>query len=180
MAKPLWRMALLAAGESLVQRQVKIPSQSELYQMLKHLPQKKPRCWKPIVESIDMSQYNPLDGQHQDMGYALPVWMGDAVPEVQEEVKTAIMQKCWCWRNSHWWCKRCHPSPVSLQATPWTLGFRNVACYLRYSTKSQLQRVRRQRSYLRSIPSLLRLWVRMALLESILMIHFTMRFMFNS
>lgn len=41
--------------------------------------------WNPI----DMGQYNPLDGQHQDMGYAPPIWMGDAVPEVQEEAKTA-------------------------------------------------------------------------------------------
>jgi len=41
--------------------------------------------WNPI----DMGQYNPMDGHHQDMGYAPPVWMGDAMPEVTEEVKTA-------------------------------------------------------------------------------------------
>ena len=41
--------------------------------------------WNPI----DMGQYNPLDGHHQDMGYAPPGWMSDAVPEVSQELPTA-------------------------------------------------------------------------------------------
>jgi len=41
--------------------------------------------WNPI----DMGQYNPLDGHTQDLGYAPPVWMGDAVPEIAEQPRTA-------------------------------------------------------------------------------------------
>lgn len=49
------------------------------------VPQDESPSWNPI----DMGQYNPMDAHTQDMGYAPPVWMGDEVPEVSEQPKTA-------------------------------------------------------------------------------------------
>jgi hypothetical protein len=48
-------------------------------------PQEESPSWNPI----DMGQYNPLDGHHQDIGYAPPVWMGSELPEISESVRTA-------------------------------------------------------------------------------------------